>query len=194
MHNRTVSREGFTIVELLIAIVIIGILAAITVVAYSGIQNRAYDASVQADLKMLANKTHQAMLETSNGGAPAATQAGLQTVIGPVSRGAYNTRGSSTGVALQYCISKTGAQYFAWVGVSKSGNVFTYNSAVGSVKQSGTIAAWAGVDAAYTCGHPQTTNDTTNYFDPAGSTFYVVLYGQQGSNTAGPFSWASWVP
>lgn len=34
-------REGFTIVELLIVIVVIGILAAITVVAYNGIQNRA---------------------------------------------------------------------------------------------------------------------------------------------------------
>lgn len=35
------SRSGFTIVELLIVIVIIGILAAITIVAYNGIQQRA---------------------------------------------------------------------------------------------------------------------------------------------------------
>ena len=33
--------RGFTFVELLIVIVVIAILAAITVVAYSGIQNRA---------------------------------------------------------------------------------------------------------------------------------------------------------
>ena len=32
---------GFTIVELLIVIVVIGILAAITIVAYNGIQDRA---------------------------------------------------------------------------------------------------------------------------------------------------------
>jgi prepilin-type N-terminal cleavage/methylation domain-containing protein len=37
-HNK---QTGFTIVELLIVIVVIGILAAITIVAYNGIQNRA---------------------------------------------------------------------------------------------------------------------------------------------------------
>ncbi len=35
------DQAGFTIVELLIVIVIIGILAAITIVAFNGIQNRA---------------------------------------------------------------------------------------------------------------------------------------------------------
>jgi len=35
------KQTGFTIVELLIVIVVIGILAAITIVAYNGIQNRA---------------------------------------------------------------------------------------------------------------------------------------------------------
>lgn len=36
------NRKGFTIVELLIVIVVIGILAAITIVAYNGIQERAH--------------------------------------------------------------------------------------------------------------------------------------------------------
>ncbi|MFZ3009800.1 MAG: prepilin-type N-terminal cleavage/methylation domain-containing protein, partial [Candidatus Microsaccharimonas sp.] len=42
--------NGFTIVELLIVIVVIGILAAITIVAYNGIQNRSKVASLQADI------------------------------------------------------------------------------------------------------------------------------------------------
>lgn len=40
------KRDGFTIVELLIVIVVIGILAAITIVAYNGIQNRAKNVRV----------------------------------------------------------------------------------------------------------------------------------------------------
>jgi len=42
------KRSGFTIVELLIVIVVIAILAAITIVAYNGIQQRARD-SIRAD-------------------------------------------------------------------------------------------------------------------------------------------------
>lgn len=44
---------GFTIVELLIVIVIIAILAAITVVAYTGIQQQARDSQRLADLSVL---------------------------------------------------------------------------------------------------------------------------------------------
>jgi prepilin-type N-terminal cleavage/methylation domain-containing protein len=40
--------SGFTIVELLIVIVVIGILAAITIVAYNGIQSRAKTSSSQS--------------------------------------------------------------------------------------------------------------------------------------------------
>lgn len=44
------ERGGFTIVELLIVIVVIGILAAITLVAFNGIRDRAAVASAKSDL------------------------------------------------------------------------------------------------------------------------------------------------
>ena len=47
MHK---TKSGFTIVELLIVIVVIGILAAITIVAYNGIQQRGRDTRMISDL------------------------------------------------------------------------------------------------------------------------------------------------
>ena len=59
------SQKGFTIVELLIVIVVIAILAAITIVTYSGIQSRAHDASIRSDFRHIAN--YLEMYQTDNG-------------------------------------------------------------------------------------------------------------------------------
>ena len=47
MTLKNIKQQGFTIVELLIVIVVIAILAAITIVAYNGVQNRAKATSGQ---------------------------------------------------------------------------------------------------------------------------------------------------
>ena len=59
------STRGFTIVELLIVIVVIAILAAISMVAYTGIQNRAAETVLQSDLRNSA--TQLALLRTEQG-------------------------------------------------------------------------------------------------------------------------------
>jgi prepilin-type N-terminal cleavage/methylation domain-containing protein len=48
--------HGFTIIELLIVIVVIAILAALSIVTYTGIQNRARETAVQADLSNMARQ------------------------------------------------------------------------------------------------------------------------------------------
>ncbi len=48
-------KKAFTIVELLVVIVVIGILAAITIVAYTGISQKAVVASIQSDLNSASN-------------------------------------------------------------------------------------------------------------------------------------------
>jgi len=47
------KRQGFTIVELLIVIVVIGILAAITIVSFNGVQARARTAQITTDMRNL---------------------------------------------------------------------------------------------------------------------------------------------
>jgi prepilin-type N-terminal cleavage/methylation domain-containing protein len=50
------KQTGFTIIELLIVIVIIAILAAITIVAYNGIQNRAKNSQYLSDVTTIVKK------------------------------------------------------------------------------------------------------------------------------------------
>jgi len=76
MKNST-SRTGFTIVELLIVIVVIAILAAITIVAYNGIQDRAHNSKVQSEL----NRVHKLvqLYASENGSYP--STGGLNTTL-----------------------------------------------------------------------------------------------------------------
>ncbi len=66
MASRTA--RGFTIVELLIVIVVIAILAAITVVAYNGIKNRADFSKKQSDLSTIVKALE--LYKTDNGRYP----------------------------------------------------------------------------------------------------------------------------
>lgn len=73
-HQRT---SAFTIVELLVVIVVIGVLAAITIVSYTGISQRATVASLTSDLTnavtqlkldQITNSTYPTNLAAANGG------------------------------------------------------------------------------------------------------------------------------
>lgn len=124
MRGRTQS-NGFTIVELLIVIVVIAILAAIVVVAYNGIQNRANDTAVQADLRNFANKISEYKAE--NGVAPAGSGTAAPAsgaVTFKVNRSAYATNKHN----FVYC---TNGQDFVVTGASKSGSRFAYSSSTG---------------------------------------------------------------
>ena len=73
------SKQGFTIVELLIVVVVIAILAAISVVAYTGIQQRARDSKRKIDLAAIAKAVE--LYRTDNGHYPPASSGGWCTQL-----------------------------------------------------------------------------------------------------------------
>lgn len=64
-HKQTKAR-GFTIVELLIVIIVIAILAAITIVAYNGVQTRAHTTAQKNAAENLAKKVEAFNAITGN--------------------------------------------------------------------------------------------------------------------------------
>ncbi|MES2876373.1 MAG: prepilin-type N-terminal cleavage/methylation domain-containing protein [Patescibacteria group bacterium] len=108
--KRTIS--GFTIVELLIVIVVIGILAAITIIAYSGLQNRSYYSAVQSDLSQVAKKLAIFKVSSSDDKYPVAVAGslrdGLTVVDIKLSTDAYSTVANSN---FTYFVNETGSDY-----------------------------------------------------------------------------------
>ena len=91
-------QRGFTIVELLIVIVIIGILAALVIVAYTGIQTRARDAKSQTDAQAILKKA-EAYAADSNGIYPA-NEAGFGTGVGALGTDLAAVLGDGTSAVL----------------------------------------------------------------------------------------------
>lgn len=137
MHKST---SGFTIVELLIAIVVIAVLAGITVTAYSGIQRRAYDTSVQADLSNIVKKMEIARVSSATSTYPTTNPDIATATIGlSVSKTAYQTS-PDVSYNLLFCWPSisTPTQY-ALLATSKSGKRFyVYNIGVISEYTGGT--------------------------------------------------------
>ena len=81
--NLNTKERGFTIVELLIVIVVIGILAAISIVAYNGVQNRAKSSTAQSTAANIDKKVEIYNTDDTTIGYPATltalTAAGAQS-------------------------------------------------------------------------------------------------------------------
>jgi len=113
---------GFTIVELLIVIVVIGILAAITIVAYTGIQNRAHDTTVKSDLSSLARKLELYRVDDPANLYPQ-TLADLNSINFKLTKRSYDTNLNNV-----YYITSTSDSIYAFGVHSKSGNGFALTS------------------------------------------------------------------
>lgn len=126
MHKRFFA--GFTIVELMLVIVVIGILAGITIVAYNGVQSKGDDAAVQDNLVKITDQYNT--FYTDNGAYPPADSS-LSGAGVKVNRASYDN--TTTSGAMLYCLSSTGQDYVL-LARSKSGHAY-YVVSDGQVKQ-----------------------------------------------------------
>ncbi len=121
MLNRWEKQTGFTIVELLIVIVVIGILAAITIVAFNGVQNRANDSRRDSDLKQL--KTALEMYKADKDIYPAVCSAdnsgcsvsSLAAELSPTYIASVPQDPKFPSVGYSYVRGSAGASYGIWV-------------------------------------------------------------------------------
>ncbi|MGB3945761.1 MAG: prepilin-type N-terminal cleavage/methylation domain-containing protein [Candidatus Saccharimonadales bacterium] len=128
--------SGFTIVELLIVIVVIGILAAISIVAYTSVQNRGHDSAIQNDLRTIAKQFE--LYRIDNQRYPTG-DADLGTMRLRVARSSYGNGIISNTYNLLYCrVAADGPDKFALIAGSKSGNVFTYRSEASAITSAST--------------------------------------------------------
>jgi prepilin-type N-terminal cleavage/methylation domain-containing protein len=124
MHT---SQKGFSISELLVVIVTIGILASIAIVSYNGIQNRANDAAVQSDLEGVSGLL-ESYRTRDDGSNPTHTYpqsaAGLSSLTIKVSKKSYNTVVTQNFVICAPNSGNNAYKEYRIAALSKSGNAF----------------------------------------------------------------------
>ena len=118
---KAVMHKGFTVVELLIVIAVIGILASISLVAYNGAQNKGYDSAVQSDLDSAAGVIENFRVTLSSSHNFPSSTSDLTTVGLQASKASYDSAATANFI---YCVNATDYQSYALLGLSRSGNAF----------------------------------------------------------------------
>lgn len=161
MVKQSQQERGFTIVELLIVIVVIGILAAITIVAYSGITSRANNTKIQgnaANIQKVAeaynaeNGRYPATTtELEAGSASTAVPSGLDVIVGSAGTAGAFTTDVLTGLTtaakqvtvayscLTTCTNSTGGRIAYWDFVTNARSTTVIY--VGAASAAGTFVA-----------------------------------------------------
>jgi prepilin-type N-terminal cleavage/methylation domain-containing protein len=138
------AAQAFTIVELLIVIVVIGILAAVTIVAYNGVTSRAAIAGVQSDLESTAKIIENAKSTSSTSTYPvnqaAAQTAGMiSSVTYTAAMNGYCATESANGAA--YMVTSANAKVHTGLGCTSTNLVTNPSFESATVLTTGWTAA-----------------------------------------------------
>ncbi|HEU5121824.1 MAG TPA: prepilin-type N-terminal cleavage/methylation domain-containing protein [Candidatus Saccharimonadales bacterium] len=121
------TQNGYSITELLIVIVTIGILATITIVSYNGFQNRANDAAIQSDLEGMAGLL-EAYRNRDDDSNPShiypQSSSTLESLDLRASKNSYDTSVSQNLVLCMPSSGNNAYKEYRLAGLSKSGNAF----------------------------------------------------------------------
>ena len=172
-QNARSSKNAFTIVELLIVIVVIALLAAITIVAYNGIKNRTYDATVQSDLSSFAK--HLKLIEADTGVPPAG---------GSMRSGGADIGNNTTFPGVLYQPSKEA--YLAGI------NNFYYCTGVETATNQTSFRLLARSKSMATIEYKSNTGLRSLGIQSIDSSYCLSPYGNSGSWTYGQTNGAAW--
>lgn len=190
-----VFKKAFTVVELLIVIVIIGILAAITLVSYTNIRQMANNSSMQSDLINVSKLLDIYKNGSSSGDAyPASlSAANINNSISSIANYVYTPDGKS------YCASETiSAVTYSITSTSKSpkqttcslNGILAWWKLNGNANDSGEYANNGTVSgASLTIGQNGVVNGAYNFT----STNYVTVPNSQSLKIPSEISISAWV-